>query len=484
MKLPERLETNAWAGGRTGISGPVSPDVATWATVGTIPAETAWFLAGPPVDPRNWSDEQVGWGVILRHVAGLTDVQLATAADAPQPIQELIAVRGNAPVLRYRGTAPTSLFRYDGGAESSPLDIGATEFGRGQDRIPRYLLIYGSPSVIPWSLQFALNARFAVGRISLEDEPLRRYVRALIDGWPADGAKPLQPVVWATQLNSGDVSAKMRQKVALPVFRALRADTDIGAAVRMLDADHDGATAATLRSALAERTPGLIVTTSHGKAGTADGNATTLADLGFLVGEDESLVSPDDLFGEWEPAGAIWYAHACCSAGSSSLSVYEGLFKLGTANHDLLQSVSALGDAVAPLPEALLGHERPLRAFVGHVEPTFSWTIENQRGGLTLASGLRSALYDCLYQPDPVPIGLAMYSYFSSIGAFASQLPALTAGVAAGTVDTADLLSVQLGARDRMSTVLLGDPTVTLDLTAVTGAGGTAGGALSSCVGL
>jgi hypothetical protein len=44
----------------------------------------------------------------------------------------------------------------------------------------------------------------------------------------------------------------------------------------------------------------------------------------------------------------------------------------------MLKNIAATAGArISPLPRALLGAEKPLRAFVGHVEPTFDWTLRD-----------------------------------------------------------------------------------------------------------
>ena len=43
--------------------------------------------------------------------------------------------------------------------------------------------------------------------------------------------------------------------------------------------------------------------------------------------------------------------------------------------------MTAFGAFTTPLPRALLGATRPLRAFVGHVEPTFDWTLRQRQTG-------------------------------------------------------------------------------------------------------
>jgi hypothetical protein len=60
----------------------------------------------------------------------------------------------------------------------------------------------------------------------------------------------------------------------------------------------------------------------------------------------------------------------------------------------------------APLARELLGHAQPLRAFVGHVEPTFDWTLSFPPNRQVLTKDLVDAFYTevCLGKP----IGLAL----------------------------------------------------------------------------
>ena len=78
---------------------------------------------------------------------------------------------------------------------------------------------------------------------------------------------------------------------------------------------------------------------------------------------------------------------------------------------------SELGPVVAPLPQALLGAPRPLRAFIGHVEPTFDRTWYDENNGQRLAEALVQAFYQHLYQPQSEPIGWGLREHFLHYGA-------------------------------------------------------------------
>jgi hypothetical protein len=127
----------------------------------------------------------------------------------------------------------------------------------------------------------------------------------------------------------------------------------------------------------------------------------------------------------------------------------------------VLKGVAQVGARVAPLPEALLGAAQPLRAFVGHVEPTFDWTLRQPQTGQFLTEPIQDALYSRLFQPQPLGLALRdMYDRLASIFAgYDVQLRQFNKGVAGSE---ARMLYHLLVARDVQSMVVLGDPTATL----------------------
>src|SRR5262249_879966 len=122
----------------------------------------------------------------------------------------------------------------------------------------------------------------------------------------------------------------------------------------------------------------------------------------------------------------------------------------------------------SPLPRALLGAERPLRAFIGHVEPTFDWTMVFPPNRKRLTDSLRGAIYTHLCSGRPA--GLALAPVYSAIGALLLGHSRAVdthddnppGPVRAEALDMA--LYSKVTAYDRASTVLLGDPTVCIPL--------------------
>ena len=107
----------------------------------------------------------------------------------------------------------------------------------------------------------------------------------------------------------------------------------------------------------------------------------------------------------------------------------------------------------------MLGAEKPLRAFVGHVEPTFDWTLIQQDTGQWLTGPLTKAWYPTLYRRRP--LGLSLQEHYRGVGELYAKLSGALRDVAdmkAGARDRATY--ARLTATDRQSLVILGDPTV------------------------
>ncbi|WP_033822522.1 hypothetical protein [Kitasatospora sp. MBT63] len=458
--------TDAFSG--TGpVAGPLAQAYGRWALT-SVEVGAARRLVPSAPDPADWSDPKVGWGLVLPDAPGLDPDALARAEDAEPPLRRLLAARRGR-VLRYRagsGYADWTLRDLAGGGD---LLTAASPAGSGPLELPMYLLIHGTPEQIPWQVQYALNPVRHVGRLDLTGEPLARYVDALLDGWSGSAVRYEAPVVWSVDLGEGpqDITTLMRDAVGAPLYALLAADPDMPAAV-FVDGSATGADGAALGEALASARPALAVTTSHGLTGPVDDPVRLREGLGLPVGQDRTPVRPQDLLAGWQPDGAVWVARACCSAGSDSPSAYHGLFEPGSPVDRTLDGVAGSGAAVAPLPRALLGAERPARAFVGQVEPAFDWTMSFPPNRQRLTSQLvEAALYRglCL----GLPVGLAMAPYYEPVGSLLLQY-ARAAGVYGTSVREAARTALDLAlyskvtAYDRAATVILGDPTAALRL--------------------
>lgn len=457
--LPTTLAANLWSG-RPTASGELNVDL-DW--ILTDMAQVAQLMrpgAGP--DDTDPTDPRVGWGLVLPARDDLCVAARAAAMDAEEPLRELLAHRGAAAkVLRYRDDyGPLALFE----ADNEPVPIGA-EQGVAHGSMPRYLLLAGGPDVLPWSLQYTFAPTWAVGRLHLSGAPLARYVDALLRDSPPGAARYGAPLVWAVDHGVNDMTSLMRDKIAAQVFENLAADNEMPNA-RFLDGQlRPGDTTATsLAAALADTDPALVITTSHGMTGPLGDALAMRRDLGLLVDSLHSPVQPATLLDAWQPDGAIWYSHACCSAGSDSPSAYMGLLDRDDDVDKVLTEVAGLGATIAPLPTALLGADKPLRAFIGHVEPTFEWTIKFPWTHTDLTAGIRTALYDRICRGEPV--GYAMQQVWRDIGPLrqghAGAVTLYNNEPRQAQRGLTAALYCRLAAADRAGTVVLGDPAARL----------------------
>jgi hypothetical protein len=463
MDWPATLSINAWTGPEGQPSADIGTEAVGWAVTGHSPELPQLLYAGEPVDKRNWRHEKVGWGLVLPENEQISEADRAVAADAPSAIRKLLAARPGAPVFRYRPEFNNRFLQcyYADGSRQPPTPTSGATRGIGKGRLPQYLLIYGSPQQIPWSFQYVLNSSAFVGRLDLEEPGLTRYVDALIRDWDGAGCRPDQPVVWAVDHGDQDITWLMRRAIATPVFNKLAADTQIGNKATNLAGP--GATATALIDTLKSKAPALIVTTSHGMTGPLNDPALMARQLGLLVDHGSGLLRPEALLKQWQPDGAIWYSHACCSAGCDGETRFKGLVTEGSSVERTLEAVAGLGAQVAPLPKQLLGAEKPLRAFIGHVEPTFDWTIGEPETGQVLTDTILDALYGRMYRKQPEPVGMAFEGCYRHVGELLSQWNQALRNINKMVKNArVAALRSQLTALDRQSMVILGDPTACL----------------------
>jgi len=466
LELPESLTINAWTGEAVAASPLLTDAPRRWSIARAFPRYSV-PLAAEPLDLRDWRNPKVGWGIVLPDNDALPDADRATANDAPEAIRALVASRPNAVVLRYRKDVANQGFlrRYYASRPRQDLAITGGSRGTAEQCIPHYLLIYGGPQSIPWEFQYRLSLDFFVGRLDLEGQALERYVQALVSEWSGAGCQRASPVLWSTDHAPNDITHLMRLAIGEPLKARFTADDETRSGLRALFASE--ATSADLIAKLGEAKPALVVTTSHGMTGPLSKPVQMKTQLGWLVAADHMPINPDALLAAWEPDGAVWYSHACCSAGGDGRTLFKDLVPAGSPVAQVLQGVADLGPAVASCPRALLGAQKPLRAFIGHVEPTFDWTLQAQTRQF-LTDALLKALYDRMYLADPEPVGLAFTECYRLVGSLFAQWDQQVDKVA--TAETADMrtatrlaaMRTKLAALDRQAMVILGDPTVAL----------------------
>ena len=461
---PPQLKLNAWTGTSTATATPSNEQLHAWLrSQAAAPPPPQRDRAPGLIHEWDWTSPKVGWGLVLPDNPALPAAERATAADAPEPIQRLVAARNNAPVLRWRATASGigQLLRYTPDGRVYDLALH-TEDGLAPRQMPRFLMIYAPPSQIPWAFQYAANLRRHIGRLWLQGEALNNYITALINDWADAQCDVHAPLVWSVDHGQPDITWLMDRAISRKLAErwAQDPDQDFARATQLLgpDASHEQ-----LIAQLTNTRPALVVTTSHGMTGPLDDSQQMAAQLGLPVDNRHRVLDIEALCQRWQPDGAIWYAHACCSAGSDAPSTYAGLAGMGTDVARILSGVAAgCAASIAPLPQRLLGAKRPLRAFIGHVEPTFDWGLRDPETGQPLSHSLLRALYDKLFEGgERRAIGWAMDEVFREVGVLLDEGKHALAAIKPDLPRSlSKALYFQIAAMDRQQMVVLGDPVV------------------------
>ena len=459
--MDDDLRIDAWCG--EAARGALADGSLGWGMLRDLP-DIGQKMAPTPVNLADWRDPRVGWGVVLPDRDEIPVTDRARGLDAPEPIRALLARRPGSPVLRWRPEIKDGrLRRYGEDGKAADLRLSGAR-GIGTNQVPRYLLIVASPVDIPWRVQCRLQLEAYVGRLDLDGAGLERYVEALTADWASAAPRRKTPVIWAVDHGHPDITRLMRRSIADRLKAAFEGDPDreFDTARGFFFSD-DAATDGSLYDSLHARNPAFVVSSSHGATFPLADVQAMRRQLGMPVDANHSVLSLTRLKDAWPAHGAIWYAHACCSAGTDGASRFAGLVDAGSSIARTLTGVAECGSMSAPLPQSLLGSATPARACIGHVEPTFNWTLRDPTTGQVITHHIVSALYDQLHLASNPPVGLAMSAYHEAVGGMLQDYTDAIDAVnehAPNALDRAR--TAKLLALDRLTMVLLGDPTVRL----------------------
>ncbi len=272
------------------------------------------------------------------------------------------------PLIRHRGAAATDVLRYPGGDELDRANwIDEVYLGMKGDR-PRYLLLAGDPTHLPFDLQASLaSAGASVGRVDFDNnEELSAYVSKVIAHENApDPPSEAEAIIFATDGGRSDATYYSARYLAHPLAAAIATDSRF--TVRsLIGAD---ATKAALSESFARRA-GLVFTASHGMMATpADGLSVQFRVNGAWCCQQAPGQAVEDwlLTGEELPAsdpiwpGAVVVQFACWGYGTPATSNFDhwmaGVGRT-TAEHPF----------VAAIPKRLLANPRGPIGYVGHVD--------------------------------------------------------------------------------------------------------------------
>ena len=233
-------------------------------------------------------------------------------------------------------------------------------------RVPRYVLILGSPTYVPFALQSLLQTVAFVGRLDFDDEAdMRAYVAKVLRLEDAPGPSVSREVtMFGTDGGSGDPTHRSARNMMRPLAKLLR-DSELR--VEPVIGSH--ATKAALCGALSAR-PAVVYTATHGLVAVDAPAANQRRYNGALCcadwdGGEDGLVTADDVPRKGKLLdGAAVFQFACNGYGTPATSDFAHLVEgIRPANP---------GEAfVAALPKRLLRRPTGPVAYFGHVDLAF-----------------------------------------------------------------------------------------------------------------
>jgi hypothetical protein len=435
--------------------------------------------AGVEADARNLAE--TGWGVLFAQA----DPQAAAIREALMPL------------LRHRQAQAGEKYREYFGPEGYLPGESKIEWldrhGMGPgpvnpERIPYYLLLVGSPEVIPFNFQYQLDIQYAVGRLGFDTlEEYASYAQSVV---AAETGLALRPrATFFGVANAGDRATNLSlNQLVQPLAQRLSekqprwaelaqqaraAAGQPGRAPRWQFGPVVGeaATKARLSEVLhAPDAPAILFTASHGVS-FPSAHERQAAHQGALLCQDwpgpeywrgplkeDFYFAADDLSRDANLLGTLAFFFACYGAGTPAEDEFTAQ-RWGEA--EPARKAIAPHAFLARLPTRMLGLPKGgALAVVGHVER--AWGCSFMWGS---SGGQLQVFEDCLARLlKDYPVGYAVEVFNNRYAEISSDLiPALERHRSFGKkVDEQEIAGLWTANNDARNYMVLGDPAARL----------------------
>ena len=329
------------------------------------------------------------------------------------------------------------------------------------DQFPYYVLIVGSPDVIPWSFQYQLDVQYAVGRIYFDDlDDYARYAQSVVQA-ESGGVELARRATFFGTSHKDDLATTLSATDLIAPLSKLMADDQPKWSINTI-APADASQACLTELLGGSQTPAVLFTATHGMM-FDDGDPRQLAEMGSLLtnewpGPSYSGPVPDSFYfngdhisSDARLAGLISFHFACFGAGTPQTSD----FKLdGQTTYPTLAKQAF----VARLPQRLLAHPNGgALAVIGHVERAWGYSFKAENGDTQLRS-FKSVLKRLM---EGHPIGSAMEPFNQRYAELSSDLSSSIFT----NPDPDQMAFMWTSNNDARNYVVMGDPAVRLHLT-------------------
>jgi hypothetical protein len=414
----------------------------------------------PGIDPKSLSE--TGWGVIFHE------------KESPE-IREALK-----PLLEHRraqaGERFDHLYREFWGDTSYHVGENKEDFlsRRGANlgpvrpnRMPYYLLLVGSPSVIPYSFQHQLDVQYAVGRICFDSpEEYANYARSVVAAETGGVQRDRKAALFGVRNSDDEATQLSADLLVRPLADALGSPLDWQERTgwKVESALADFATKSRLGRMLGgDETPALLFTASHG-LGFSCGDPLQRDHQGSLLCQDwpgpkqwqgyvppDHYFSADDVGSDANVAGLVAFHFACHGAGVPAVDNF------GVRNGQPPRTL-APEPFVSRLPQRLLSHPKGgALAVIGHVERAWAYSFLSK----TSTSQLEAFDSTLRLLMDGYPVGFAMEYFNQLYGELAADLiTALQRSGYGEKIDPQEIEGLWTAANDARNYAVVGDPAV------------------------
>lgn len=409
---------------------------------------------------------EAGWGLVF-------------AADDPEAksiqedLKELIHFRREQAGSRFRifdgedgykkGESHAEFLARFGVSGDGPVDprLGA----------PYYLLLVGSPALIPFDFQYHLDVSFGVGRICFNtSDAYKRYASAVVAA--ASGSLVLPPnAAFIGFHHSNDKNTDLsKKKMVIPLANELDGYPPHWTVERFMTPETTKKEQL-LNLLRRDAPPALLFSAGHGVR-FSSGNEKQKEWQGALLCGDwpgpqnwkgslpgRYYLGAPDLDDRVQLGGVVAFLFACYSGGTPGYSDFSRRSKKGD-----LQKFNwkrrANRSIISALPQKMLSHPNgSALAIIAHVDECWSYSFwsEEARTQTTVFDNTLKRL------AKGQPVGFAMEYVNNRFAQLASQLLTYLDYLEAGlSVDDAKLLACWCAHHDARNYIVLGDPAVCL----------------------
>ena len=272
------------------------------------------------------------------------------------------------PLAEFRGMEdPTDPLLYDAESPDDWFDWLTDNYSSlVKESLPHYVLIVGGPKQVPFWFQSLLDSLASAGRVDFDSlDDLRAYAEKVcrLEDPAADPVVSRDCLIFAPDGGPNDATHFSNLYMAQPLSQLI--SQKLGFPTTAILGEE--ATKAAFVAALADRSPALVYTASHGLGAPRAGLDVQKQVNGALCCQHGPDASPAEwLFrGLDVPTtpfveGGVFFQFACYGYGTPATSDF-----MHWMGEDSLNSEE---DFVAALPKRLLAHPRGPIAYVGHVD--------------------------------------------------------------------------------------------------------------------